>query len=61
MLEELLGRKAVVELAPPQPGDMIETCASIDRLRDAVGFAPKVTLEDGLAQFVAWFRSYYKY
>ncbi|HYD85066.1 MAG TPA: NAD-dependent epimerase/dehydratase family protein, partial [Opitutus sp.] len=32
MLEELLGKKALVELAPPQPGDMIETCANIDRL-----------------------------
>ena len=59
MLEELLGKKAVVELAPPQPGDMIETCANIDRLRDAIGFEPKVTLEEGLGRFVAWFRRYY--
>jgi len=58
-LETLLERKAVVELAPPQPGDMIETCANIDRLRDAIGFAPKVTLEDGLRRFVEWFRLYY--
>jgi UDP-glucuronate 4-epimerase len=60
MMEELLGRKARVELLPPQPGDMIETCASIDRLQAAIGFAPKVTLEDGLKQFVSWFRDYYK-
>jgi len=60
MLEELLGKKAVVELAPPQPGDMIETCASIERLRAAIGFEPKVTLEEGLRRFVEWFRSYYK-
>ena len=59
MLEQLLDRKAVVELAPPQPGDMIETCASIDRLRAAIGFSPKVTLEEGLSNFVTWFRSYY--
>jgi UDP-glucuronate 4-epimerase len=59
MLEELLGRKAVVELAPPQPGDMIETCANIDRLRDAIGFSPKVSLEEGLRHFVEWFRGYY--
>lgn len=59
MLEELLGRKAVVELAPPQPGDMFETCANIDRLRDAVGFTPKVSLEEGLRKFVEWFRGYY--
>jgi len=60
MLEELLGRKAVVEWVPPQPGDMIETCANIDRLRDAIGFAPKITLEDGLRRFVQWFREYHK-
>jgi UDP-glucuronate 4-epimerase len=60
MLEELLGKKAVVELVPPQPGDMIETCANIGRLRDAIGFSPKTSLEDGLKHFVEWFRGYYK-
>ena len=60
MLEELLGKKATVELAPPQPGDMVETCASIDRLRDAIGFEPKVPLEEGLRRFVEWFRGYYQ-
>ena len=61
MLEELLGRKAEVELAPPEPGDMIETCANIDRLRESIGFAPRVTLEDGLKHFVTWFRRYYDF
>lgn len=60
MLEELLGKKAVIELVPPQPGDMIETCASIERLQAAIGFEPKVALEDGLREFVSWFRGYYK-
>lgn len=60
MLEELLGKKALVELVPPMPGDMLETCASIDRLHAAIGFAPKVSLEDGLRRFVAWFREYYR-
>jgi len=59
MLEEMLDRKAIVELAPPQPGDMIETCASIERLSAEIGFAPKVTLEIGLKKFVDWFRVYY--
>jgi UDP-glucuronate 4-epimerase len=59
MLEHLLDRRAVVELAPPQPGDMIETCARIDRLNQAIGFSPKVTLEEGLGNFVTWFRRYY--
>ncbi len=59
MLEEILGRKAVVELLPPQPGDMVETCASLERVNAAFGYAPKVTLEEGLRGFVEWFRTHY--
>ena len=60
-LAELLGREATLELLPPQPGDMVETCASLERIRAAYGYAPKVTLEDGLRRFVAWFKAYYGY
>jgi len=61
MLEKLLGRSAQIELLPPQPGDLPETCASIDRVRAAVGFEPRVTLDEGLKQFVEWFKGYYKF
>ena len=60
MLERLLGKKAAVELLPPQPGDMFETCADLTRIQAAIGFAPKVPLEDGLGRFVEWFRGYYQ-
>jgi len=60
MLEQLLGRKAQIELLPAQPGDMPETCASIDRVRAAVGFEPRVPLEDGLRKFTDWYKTYYK-
>ena len=60
MLEELLGRKATVELLPPQPGDMFETCADLTKIQAAIQFAPKVRLEEGLRRFVEWFRLYYK-
>jgi len=60
MLEELLGREAGIELLPPQPGDMFETCADLTRIRAAIQFAPKVPLEVGLKQFVDWFRGYYR-
>lgn len=59
MLEELLGKKAEIELLPPQTGDMLETCADLTRVQAAVGFAPKIPLEEGLRQFVAWFDRYY--
>jgi UDP-glucuronate 4-epimerase len=59
LLEELLGKKAAVELLPPQPGDMFETCADLTRIQAEIGFTPKVPLEEGLRRFVAWFQEYY--
>ena len=59
-LERLLGRRAVRNDRPMQPGDVPATFASIDRLRDAIGFAPHTPLADGLARFVAWYRDYYE-
>ena len=59
MLETLLGRKAVIELLPPQSTEMPETCADLTRIRAAVGYAPKTSLEDGLRQLVDWVRDYY--
>ncbi len=59
MLEELLGRKAEVELLPPQPGEMLETGADLTRIQAEVGFTPRVPLEEGLRRFVEWFQGYY--
>jgi UDP-glucuronate 4-epimerase len=61
MLEKLLGRTAQVELLPPQPGDLPETCASIERVHAAVGYEPRTTLDEGLKNFVDWFKQYYKF
>jgi UDP-glucuronate 4-epimerase len=59
MLEQLLGKTATTELLPPQPGDMLETCADLTRIQAEIGYAPKVPLETGLARFVDWYRGYY--
>ncbi|HTZ21333.1 MAG TPA: NAD-dependent epimerase/dehydratase family protein [Opitutaceae bacterium] len=59
MLETLLDRKARIELLPPQPTEMVETCADLTKIRAAVGYEPHVPLEEGLRRFVAWFREYY--
>jgi len=59
MLESLLGRTAQVELLPPQPGEMLETCADLTRVQAAFNFSPKVPLEEGLRRFVDWFKAYY--
>ncbi len=60
ILEELLGREAVKEYLPMQPGDVQATWADVEALEDAVGFAPDTSLRDGLTKFVDWFRAYYQ-
>jgi UDP-glucuronate 4-epimerase len=59
MLESLLGKKAKIELLPPQPTEMPETCADLTRIKAAVGYEPETPLEDGLRQLVTWVREYY--
>jgi UDP-glucuronate 4-epimerase len=59
VLERLLGRKAVKELLPLQPGDVPETFADIEASRRDLGFEPKTTLEIGLARFVEWYKRYH--
>jgi UDP-glucuronate 4-epimerase len=58
-LERLLGRSAIRDPRPMQPGDVPATFAAIDRLRAATGFAPDTPLDVGLARFVDWYRGYY--
>jgi UDP-glucuronate 4-epimerase len=59
LLEQELGRKATIELAPMQPGDVPETCADVDDLMREVGFRPATSIEDGVRNFVAWYRQYH--
>ena len=59
-LERLLGRRAIRNLRPMQPGDVRATYASIERLARATGFAPHTPLDEGLARFVDWYRGYYR-
>ena len=54
LLEGALGKAARVEHRPDQPGDVPITCANVDRLHEAVGYAPKVPIEEGIARYVAW-------
>jgi len=58
-LERALGRKAVKNLLPMQPGDVPATYADVDDLARAVGFRPDTPLDEGIARYVAWYRDYY--
>jgi UDP-glucuronate 4-epimerase len=59
LIEEACGKKANVESLPMQPGDVIATHADVSALKAAIGYAPRVTVEEGIPQFVDWFRNYY--
>jgi UDP-glucuronate 4-epimerase len=59
LLERELGRPAIRELAPMQPGDVPETQADVDDLMREVGFKPATPIEDGIKRFVAWYRNYH--
>ena len=59
VLEECLGRKAEKNLLPLQPGDVPDTYADVADLVADVDYRPNTSVEDGIARFVDWYRSYY--
>ncbi len=60
VLEGCLGRKALKNMLPMQPGDLPSTAADISDLARDVGFSPDTSIEIGIARFVEWYREYYK-
>jgi UDP-glucuronate 4-epimerase len=58
-LEKALGKKAIRNMLPMQPGDVQETAADIDSLDADIGFRPSTPLEVGVPRFVEWYRGYY--
>jgi UDP-glucuronate 4-epimerase len=58
LLEAELGRKAIKEFAPMQPGDVPATYADVDDLMRDAGFRPATSIAEGLHRFAVWFRGY---
>jgi len=59
VLEDCLGTKAVKEFMPLQLGDVIETHSDIEALAREVGYRPRTDIEEGVANFVRWYREFY--
>ena len=59
-LEETLGRKAIRNLLPLQPGDVPDTYADVSRLQAAVDYKPATTVREGVGQFVQWYKDYFR-
>lgn len=60
ILEKIIGKEAVKEFMPMQPGDVKSTWADVDSLQQVAGFSPDTSLKAGLEKFVHWYRDYYK-
>lgn len=59
ILEAAIGKRAKINFLPVQAGDIEASYADVDDLMADVGFAPSTTPEEGIARFVAWYRSYF--
>lgn len=59
-IEKALGKKAILELLPLQPGDVPDTFADSTALEQSIGYKPSVSVEDGVQQFVDWYRNFYQ-
>ena len=59
VIEKVLGKEAEKNFLDLQPGDVPSTYADIDDLYHAVGFKPETTIEEGINNFIEWYRSYY--
>jgi UDP-glucuronate 4-epimerase len=59
VLEKALGRVAIRDMLPMQPGDVMETFADVSDLMRDIGFRPQTPIEKGVRDFVAWYRDHY--
>jgi UDP-glucuronate 4-epimerase len=60
VIEQALGRKAILRFEDMQPGDVPATYADVADLERDVGFAPSTSIEEGVGRFVEWYLTYYR-
>ncbi|MFN3648036.1 MAG: GDP-mannose 4,6-dehydratase [Armatimonadota bacterium] len=55
-IERVVGKPAIIDQQPDQPGDVRTTYADVSKAAERLGYAPKVEFEEGIRRFVSWFR-----
>ncbi|MBM3191653.1 MAG: NAD-dependent epimerase/dehydratase family protein [Chlamydiae bacterium] len=60
ILEKALGKKAIIEFQPMQPGDVLETCADLSKSSSLLNYHPTTSLEQGLPTFAKWFQEFFQ-
>ena len=58
-IEKCLNKKAVLDLLPLQPGDVIQTWADTASIQRDIGFCPRTDIQSGVSSFVKWYREFY--
>ncbi|MCG8616208.1 MAG: capsular biosynthesis protein CpsI, partial [Desulfobacterales bacterium] len=58
-IEDAIGKKAVIDYLPMQPGDVPATYADVNDLIADTGFKPSTPVPEGINNFVEWYKSYY--
>lgn len=61
MLEETLDKKAIINQQPPRKEDLPATCADLQKAGRLLGYRPEVPIADGIAEYVAWFKTHSNY
>lgn len=59
LIEQAVGKKAELDLQPMQPGDVLDTWADVEALRNDTGYEPSTPVEVGVPNFVKWYREFY--
>jgi UDP-glucuronate 4-epimerase len=57
-IERAVGRPAIIERLPDQPGDVPMTFADISKAQEKIGYAPQTSIQDGIQEFVSWLNEY---
>jgi UDP-glucuronate 4-epimerase len=55
LIEKALGKKAIIKRLPDQPGDVPITYADISKAREILDYKPKISVTEGISQFVSWY------
>ena len=59
VMEQALGKEAIKDFQPMQPGDVVATAADTQALEEWVGFRPSTPIEEGVDRFARWYREFY--
>ena len=59
IIEKSLGKKAVKNYMEIQPGDVYETSADINKIKNLTGFKPTTSIEEGIPKFINWYNQFH--